>query len=111
MSYTTIGTIASLRWTYTTPSATNTKLFFTIDPIPSYSFEEKKGAAINKFVLWDDGTTLSKVPQEDEYEITTDSSMNLSALLLLKQNHSKVKLESSAPATSPAAISSISVIS
>ena len=102
MSYTTIGTISSLKWTASS-------LTFNIDPIQPYAFEESDTK--EKFVLWNEKTNIVKVRTTIKFEAKLgEPTMSFTALLLLKQNRTRVELACDDPTKDPIPISSLSVI-
>ena len=97
MNYKTSGTVSSVKWTKDSSDPSKSILSFKIEPVSPYAFERKNKADTEKFVLWDvdDSTTpIVKVPVTTEYVATFgDSSLSFAALLLLKQNRTKIELE------------------
>lgn len=114
MSYKTSGTVSSVKWTKDSSDPSKSILSFKIEPVSPYAFERKNKADTEKCVLWDseDSTKpIVKVPATAECKVTFgDSSTSFAALLLLKQNRTKIVLEAKDPTGSPIIIESLSVL-
>ena len=101
MCYKTSGTVSSVKWTKDSSDPSKSILSFKIEPVSPYAFERKNKDDTEKFVLWDseDSTKpIVKVPATAEYVANFgDPSMSFAALLLLKQNRTKIELECEKP--------------
>lgn len=97
------GIVSSVQWTKQGSSGggkpEKDTLSFTIDPTAPFSFEKQNGGKTEKYVLFADYDEKNferaeKIATDTDFVIdTTDPSASFSALLLLKQNRTKVSIQ------------------
>ncbi len=114
MAYKTQGVIADIRLKKKTDESENTSsytLSFTLDPTPPYAFETTQDGKNVKAILLENGSTFEKkLPKETEFEADFNGpSMSLAALLLMKQNRTKICVETSST-VSPYHLTKIEII-
>lgn len=97
------GIVSSVQWTKQGSSGggkpEKDTLSFTIDPTAPFSFEKQNGGKTEKYVLFADYDEKNferaeKIATDTDFVVdTTDPSASFSALLLLKQNRTKVSIQ------------------
>ena len=75
-----------------------------VDPTAPYRFAEKNGGTENVQILFVENTTAFLVDPAMSFSIKNDleTQVNFSALLILKQNRTKIRIEVSYDSSSPA---------
>lgn len=108
MAYQTQGVIAEIRLK---KESGKYVLSFILDPTPPYAFETNQDGKTVKAILLENGSQYEKrQPKDTEFKADFDDpSMSFAALLLLKQNRTKVSVETSS-AVSPFQLTKINIL-